>query len=179
MASRPARRLELPDHRRAAVLVPILDAPRGPALLFTVRSQHLPRHAGQIAFPGGRLEAGEDDLTAALRETREEVGLVVAADAVVGRLDDHPSPFGIVATPLVAIVPWPAPLAPCAHEVAETFVVPLEQLRATRPSVEQRDTPWGVRQLHAYEIGTRRIWGMTGNVVKDLLDRIEATQVVG
>ena len=172
LASRPARRLELDEHARAAILVPLLDAPEGPALLFTVRAAHLSRHAGQIAFPGGRLEPGEDDLQAALRETREEVGLVVPASAVCGRLDDHASPFGIVATPLVAWVPWPAPLQLHAGEVTETFVVPLDVLVNTEPVVEERVTRWGPRRLYGFTVAHRRIWGLTGNVVKDLVDRL-------
>ena len=177
VATRPARRLERSGHDRAAILVPVLDSPDGAALLLTVRAANLSRHAGQIAFPGGRLEPGEDDVAAALRETREEVGLVVAPDAVHGRLDDHPSPFGLIATPLVATVPWPATLALHAAEVTETFVVPLASLRAATPSVDVRDTPWGRRTLYDYDVDGRRIWGLTGCVVKDLLDRLASVEV--
>ncbi len=178
LAARPAERLELRDHDRAAILVPLLDAPDGPALLFTVRAPHLSRHAGQVAFPGGRLDPGEDDLSAALREAREEVGLVVPPEAVCGRLDDHPSPFGLVATPLVAHVPWPARLRLEAGEVSETFAVLLEDLRAVEPSVEHRDTPFGARRLYGYSIAGRRIWGLTGNVVHDLLSRLAAAEAL-
>lgn len=177
VAVRPARRLEHSAHARAAILVPVLDAPEGPAVLFTVRAAHLSRHAGQIAFPGGRLEPGEDDLAAALRETLEEVGLVVPSGDVHGRLDDHPSPFGLIATPLVATVPWPAPLVLHAGEVTESFIVPLARLQALTPSVDERDTPWGRRALYCYEVDGRRVWGLTGNVVKDLLDRLDAVAV--
>jgi len=178
LAARPARRLELDEHARAAILVPLLDAAEGPALLFTVRAPHLSRHAGQIAFPGGCLEPDEDDLQAALRETREEVGLVVPASAVCGRLDDHASPFGIVVTPLVAWVPWPAPLQLHAAEVTETFVVPLDVLVNTEPVVEERVTPWGPRRLYGFTVAHRRIWGLTGNVVKDLVDRLAVSELV-
>lgn len=177
VASRPARRLERSGHDRAAILVPVLDTPEGAALLLTVRAPHLSRHAGQIAFPGGRLEPGEDDLAAALRETLEEVGLVVDPGDVHGRLDDHPSPFGLIATPLVASVPWPAPLVVHAAEVTETFVVPLARLRALTPSVDVRDSPWGRRVMHCYEVDGRRVWGLTGSVVKDLLDRLALVEV--
>ena len=174
---RPARRLELEGHGRAAILVPLLDTPDGPALLFTVRAAHLRRHAGQIAFPGGRLDAGETEIEAALREAREEVGLAVPRDAVCGRLDDHPSPFGLVATPFVASVPWPAPLTLQSSEVTETFVVPVALLRSAPVTVERRETPWGTRLLHGYSVAGRHVWGLTGNVVKDLLDRLDATAV--
>jgi 8-oxo-dGTP pyrophosphatase MutT (NUDIX family) len=177
IACRPARRLELEGHGRAAILVPLLDTAEGPSLLFTVRAAHLRRHAGQIAFPGGRVDPGEADLDAALREAREEVGLDVRPDAVCGRLDDHPSPFGLIASPHVARVAWPAPLVLQVSEVVETFVVPLATLQRLVPTVERRETPWGTRLLHGYEVAGRRIWGLTGNVVKDLLDRLASTEV--
>ena len=177
LTARPARRLELDAYDHAAILVPLLDAPEGPALLFTVRAPHLSRHAGQIAFPGGCLEPGEDELQAALRETREEVGLVVPESAVCGRLDDHASPFGIVVTPVVAWVPWPAPLQLHTGEVTETFNVPLDVLVDTEPFVEERVTPRGLRRLYGYTVAHRRIWGLTGNVVKDLLDRLAVSEL--
>lgn len=174
---RPARHLELSAHARAAVLVPVLDGASGPALLLTVRAPHLSRHAGQIAFPGGRFEPGEDAVAAALRETYEEVGLVVDPDAVLGALDDHPSPFGLIATPVVACVAWPAVLNVQTDEVTEAFVVPLAQLQAQTPSVEVRESPWGTRRLYAYEVDGRRVWGLTGAIIKDLLDRLDTVQV--
>jgi len=177
VACRPARRLDLEGHGRAAILVPLLDTREGPSLLFTVRAPHLRRHAGQIAFPGGRVDPGETELAAALREAREEVGLDVRADAVCGRLDDHPSPYGLIATPFVARIAWPAPLVMQSSEVVETFVVPLAALHGVVPTVDRRETPWGTRLLHGYEVAGRRIWGLTGNVVKDLLDRLDEAAV--
>lgn len=173
-----ASRTELasPESGRAAVLVPILDAPEGPALLLTIRSSALARHAGQIAFPGGRLEVGEDAVAAALRETREEVGLEVPRHDVLGLLDDHPSPYGLVATPVVARVAWPAPLELQASEVASSFVVPLARFEGIRPTWEDRESAGATRRLHCYEIDGRRIWGLTGNVVKELLDRLGAVK---
>ncbi len=176
LRSREPRALELAGFERAAILVPLLDAADGPALLFTVRAPHLTRHGGQIAFPGGRVEGDEDELQAALREAHEEVGLVVPPSAIVGQLDDHPSPFGIVARPLVACVPWPAPLRLDASEVSETFVVSLAALRAVEPKVEERPGPGGPQRLYGYAVAGRRIWGLTGNVVKDLLERFEAVE---
>lgn len=167
------RALELPGHGRAAVLVPLLDAPDGPELLFTVRAAGLRRHAGQIAFPGGRVEAGETLVAAALREAYEEVGLRVDPADVFGVLDDRPSPFGLVATPVVARVAWPASLRLDAGEVAEAFTLPLASL-ATAPVTHELRWHEGVeRRLHRYEVAGRDVWGLTGNVVKDLLDRLD------
>src|SRR5690606_40865374 len=80
-----------------------------------------------------------DDVTAAIRETREEVGLVVRPEDVVGRLSDHPSPAGYVATPLVAVLDWPQALETDPNEVAETFTVPRsEERRVGKEGRERR-----------------------------------------
>lgn len=165
--------MEIPGFRRAAVLVPLLDGVEGLSLLFTVRSARLTSHAGQIAFPGGRLEPGEAAIDAALRETEEEVGLRVPPDAVLGALNDHPSPARYVATPVVARIPWPQPLRPNPHEVADTFTVPLSELAAVTPESEVRQLESYRRRIYAYRWGDRTIWGFTGNVVKNLLDVLE------
>ena len=172
LAEPAAQGLELPGYGRAAVLVPLLDAPEGPELLFTVRSAGLSRHAGQIAFPGGRVEPGEDAIAAALREAHEEVGLRVERGDVFGLLDDRASPFGLVATPVVARVPWPADLRIDPGEVAEVFTVPLALFRETTVLRETRLHEGGTRVLHRYLVVGRDVWGLTGNIVKDLLDRL-------
>lgn len=168
----PGRGLDLEGHARAAVLVPVLEAADGLELLFTVRAAGLTRHAGQVAFPGGRLEAGEDVVDAALREAAEEVGLLVERDAVLGVLDDRPSPYGLVATPVVARVRWPVPLDVDEGEVADVFTLPLDVLAATVPALETRTHLGMVRELYRYRLAEREVWGLTGSVVKDLLDRL-------
>lgn len=170
-AGRP-RRMEIDGFRRAAVLVPMLDGPAGVELLFTVRAAKLRRHAGEIAFPGGRLEPGEDDVQAALRETMEEVGLDVHPRQVLGTLSDHPSPAGYVATPLVARVPWPQELTLDPGEVASVFTVPLERLRTITPQTRVAELASYRRLLYSYPWGEHLIWGFTGNVVRDLLEAL-------
>jgi 8-oxo-dGTP pyrophosphatase MutT (NUDIX family) len=162
--------MDVPGFRRAAVLVPLLDTPTGWELLFTVRAAGLRKHAGQIAFPGGRVEDDEDVVGAALRETEEEVGLSVQRGAVLGALDDHPSPAGYVATPLVAVVAWPQAVRVNPEEVEEIFTVPLADLAAIRPESEERELRSYRRTIYTYPWSDRRIWGFTGNVVKNLLD---------
>lgn len=169
LAGLTPRRFSIEGFRRAAVLVPLLEGPDGLELLLTVRAGHLRSHAGQIAFPGGRLEPGEDDLAAALRETREEVGLAVRPEEVLGRLSDHPSPAGYVATPLVAVVPWPRRLTPDPSEVAEAFTVPIADLRAITPTHRIGQLEAYRRKIYSYSWHGRDIWGFTGNVIRELL----------
>ena len=167
-------RLNFPDFRRAAILVPLLRSNKGLELLYTVRSAALSNHAGQIAFPGGRLDDGETVIQAALRETYEEIGIRVAPEAILGTLHEHPSPAKYTVTPIVALLDWPQPLTLSEAEVTETFSVPLEALLNLTPRTEQRSHHGFARTLHFYDYwdGTREriIWGLTGNVTKWLLD---------
>jgi 8-oxo-dGTP pyrophosphatase MutT (NUDIX family) len=167
---RDRERLEIPGFRQAAVLVPLLRGKEGLELLFTVRAEMLTHHAGQIAFPGGGLDPGESIEEAALRETREEIGLEVSRAAILGRLNDHPSPARFIATPVVAELTWPQPVRPNPAEVSEVFSVPLEELRGIVPRWEERVLQDFRRRIHFYAWGERLIWGFTGNVVKELLD---------
>lgn len=167
-------RLSLDDFRAAAVLVPVLMAPDGLRLLFTVRAASLRNHAGQISFPGGRVDPGESLEQAARRETREEIGLEVPADAVVAQLDDHSSPARYVATPVVALIAWPQTLTLNPAEVAEAFTAPLDELARIEPRSEERQLFDQRRRLYYYPWHDGRqerlIWGFTGNVLKNLLD---------
>lgn len=157
------------DFRAAAVLVPLLLTPAGPELLFTVRSNALPHHAGQIAFPGGAVELGERVEDAARRETLEEIGLAVPSGALLGRLDDQPSPAGFIVTPVVAALDWPQPVSLNEAEVDEVFTAPLaELLGATSWSRESRLTLH--RTIAFYPYREWLIWGLTGNVLRDLLE---------
>lgn len=163
-----------PDLLPAAVLVPLLDAADGVGVLLTVRSSDLAHHPGQIAFPGGRLDAGETTLQTALRETDEEVGLDVPASAILGRLDCRPSPAGYCAEPFVARLAWPQPLTLLASEVAETFIVPLNDLLELAPTQRVVNSHGREVTLHAYRWQERNIWGLTGNVLHELLQVIRA-----
>jgi hypothetical protein len=105
--------------RPAAVLVPLIDHQDGMTVLLTQRTAHLSAHAGQIAFPGGRIEeADADAVVAALRETEEEVGLPREHVAVIGRLDTYVTGTGFEITPIVGIVTPPYPLTIDPFEVA-------------------------------------------------------------
>lgn len=173
MASHHPDVLAIDGFRNAAVLVPLLQGPSGLELLLTVRASTLRSHAGQIALPGGRLEQGETFIDAAIRETFEEVGLVVDPAAVLGELSDHPSPAGYVARPVVALLEWPQPVRVDPGEVAEVFTVPLSGLRAVEPRSELRELKDFRRRIYFYQWGERNIWGFTGNVIKDLFDVLD------
>ena len=167
--------LEVEGFRRAAVLVPLVLRDGRLELLFTVRSVHLTHHAGQIAFPGGGVDPGEDAVDAALRETSEEIGVRLGREAVLGMLDDLPSPARYVATPVVALMDPAAEPVPNPAEVAATFVAPVAELRRIVPSWEERRLEGVRRRIHYYPWNGRTIWGFTGNVLKNFLDATGAT----
>lgn len=128
LEGRDPRRETEPGARAAAVLVPVVAAP-DPIVVFTVRTNDLPSHKGQISFPGGRLHEGESAADAALRETEEEVGLERDRVRLLGELDTFPTYVtGYVVTPFVGWVAGPARLRPNPAEVAEILEVPLGDL---------------------------------------------------
>jgi len=152
----PATRPPAGTLKPAAVcLIVTADAAGAPALLLTLRPARMNRHANQFAFPGGRIDAGESPLEAALRETREEIGLALDEDAILGRLDDYPTRSGYLITPLVAWADADAPLQANPDEVAEIHRVPFADL--VRPgSPEFVSIPESDRPVIRYPIlGTR------------------------
>jgi 8-oxo-dGTP pyrophosphatase MutT (NUDIX family) len=134
LTARERLRFELEGRRPAAVAVALVADARGDAcFLLTRRAARLRAHAGQWALPGGRVEAGETEAAAALRELAEEVGLRVPAADVLGLLDDYPTRSGYVITPVVIWGGATARLAPDPREVAAVYHVPLAVLE--RPGV--------------------------------------------
>ena len=170
LAAYRRERLHIDGFRAAAVLVPLLPTPDGFDLVFTVRSAQLANHAGQIAFPGGAVEPGEDVVEAALRETWEEIGVRIDRDDVLGLLDEHPSPAGFVATPVVAVLDPAARFRAEPREVADIFSAPARELLEIAPSWEERRLEKFRRRIHYYPWRGRLIWGFTGNVLKNFLE---------
>ena len=160
--------------RRAAVLVPLYVDAGGLWVLLTRRAEDLPYHRGQIAFPGGSLEPGEDAWAAALRESEEEIGLDPKKVLPLGMLDELATPTGFTMQPCVGGVPYPVETRVAVREVAEVFALPLAAV-ANPQLVERRtvlvdDVP---RDLTVYHVGGRQIWGATALVLSNLLERLD------
>jgi len=157
---------------QAAVLVAITDRPE-PGVLLTVRREHLRNHAGQISFPGGRLDPGEDAVAAALCEAEEEIGLPWDQVEVWGVADSYRTVTGYAVTPVLGLVPPDLPLAPHEHEVADWFEAPLSFL--LDPANQQRmtaDFQGRARQYYQIDWQGRQIWGATAAMLVNLSRRI-------
>jgi len=168
-----AAAMDAHGHTDAAVLVPIYGWPQRPGLVFTERRSDLRRHAGEISFPGGRQDHDDEDLRrTALREAEEEIGLEPERVDLVGALP----PIGTYVTsyrvhPFVGLIPEGLDLRPNPAEVETVLRFELEQLRGA----------YGMRRLvrrgipirtPTFEIGPHLIWGATGRILRDLLERL-------
>ena len=174
----PPLKADLPEQRAAAaipaaVLIAITDRPE-PGILLTVRHERLRTHAGQIAFPGGRLDPGEGAVAAALREANEELGLPPQTAKVVGTLADYRTVTGYVITPVVAVIPANLALTPHEPEVADWFETPLGFVLDAANQLRRTALLHGVER-HYYEIPWqgRRIWGATAAIIVNLSRRLQ------
>lgn len=153
--------------RAAAVLVPLIERPEGMTVLLTRRSDDLPDHAGQISFPGGRIESlDRDAAAAALRETAEEIGLDPAGIEVLGTFAPYRTGTGFHITPVVGLVRPPLELRPDPAEVAEVFEVPLAFVLDA--GNHRRHSMMWRGELHWYDavpFGDRYIWGATAGML--------------
>lgn len=157
----------------AAVLVPLIDHPGAARLLLTQRTEHLSAHAGQVAFPGGKIDAGDADaVAAALREAEEEIGLDPAHVHPVGCLPPYASGSGYRIVPVVALVRPGLSYVPNPHEVADVFEVPLAFLM-TAANHRIGSRVWNGRTGYFYEMpyGERYIWGVTAGIIRQIWER--------
>jgi len=159
--------------RPAAVLVAVVDRPE-PVVLLTLRNAHLESHAGQIAFPGGKIEAGDaSPVAAALREAQEEIGLDRSLVDPIGHLDLYLTFSGFRILPTVARVDPNHRLTLNRSEVDEAFEVPLAFLMdAQNHALHSRDWKGVIRRYYAMPFGERYIWGVTAGILRNLYERV-------
>jgi 8-oxo-dGTP pyrophosphatase MutT (NUDIX family) len=158
--------------RPAAVLVAVIERER-PMVLLTQRTAHLKEHSGQIAFPGGKIDAGETPRDAALREAEEEIGLSRSAVEPLGFLDLYMTTLGYRIVPLLARVAPPFELVLNEAEVDETFEVPLAFLMEPG-NLQRHSREWQgmTRSYYAIPFEKRYIWGVTAGILRNLHERI-------
>lgn len=172
---RPVEPLTL---KQAAVLAPIIQRPEGLTVLLTQRTATMPTHAGQVAFPGGRLKAGEDAVTAALRETHEETGIAPEFVTPLGVFDAYQTVTGFAVAPIVGLVSPSFSLAPDPREVALVFEAPVAFL--FDPANHQRHArTWGESERHFFVMPFEEhyIWGATAGMIRALYLRLYADSV--
>ncbi len=168
--------------RPASVLVPLYVHAGELWVVLTRRSEDLMHHGGQVAFPGGGREPGEDEWDAALRETQEEIGLEPGRILKLGMLDERyaeVSDYRI--QPCVGVVPFPLETTPNPDEIDEIFTIPLLQFTDVRV-IEERLVEWRgqERQVRVYHVGRHAVWGLTARIMQNLIERlgfVEATEV--
>ena len=158
--------------KHAAVLVPIILRDN-PTVLLTQRHAGLSKHAGQIAFPGGRNDVGETPQQAALREAQEEVGLEPSHVQMLGYLPNYLTVTAYQVTPVVALVQPAFTLQLQRAEVDEAFEVPLSFLMNLENCKRQAREWQGVaRHYYAYQFGHRHIWGATAGMIRSLHEQL-------
>jgi 8-oxo-dGTP pyrophosphatase MutT (NUDIX family) len=162
------------DLTPAAVLMPLVDRPEGLTVLLTQRTEHLYNHAGQISFPGGRVEQHDASLTeTALRETEEEIGLHRRHVEVIGFMEPYQTITGFLVTPVVGFVEPVFELSLDAFEVAEAFEVPLQFIldprHHKRHSAQYRGQ---ARYYYVIPYENRYIWGATAAMLVNLANRL-------
>jgi 8-oxo-dGTP pyrophosphatase MutT (NUDIX family) len=177
-ASQPPLEGDFPElranaHVEAAVLVAITDRDE-PGVILTVRREHMRTHAGQVAFPGGRVDPGEEPAQAAVREAHEELLLDPKHVQLIGSIEPYRTVTGYVVTPIVSVIPPDLPLTPHEHEVADWFEAPLAYL-LDPANQHYRSALFQGQTRHYYEIvwNERRIWGATAAMIVNLSRRLQ------
>jgi len=161
------------QHRAAAVLIPITDRAE-PGVILTQRPNWLRSHAGQVAFPGGKVDdTDENSIFAALREAEEELNIPPARVEVIGVADTYYSGSGYSIAPVVGIIPPDLELQPNPQEVEDWFEVPLAFLLDPANSIK-KEASWNGQQRSYYDMqwGERRIWGVTAGIIANLVRRL-------
>jgi 8-oxo-dGTP pyrophosphatase MutT (NUDIX family) len=171
----PRQTIPAENLRPAAVLVPLFERDGKASLLFTIRTDHLEHHSGEISFPGGASEATDADLIAtACRETEEEIGVRRDSIEILGRMDDFYSIYGYHVVPVVGIIPPPETLQIDVGEISAVFEAPVEFFR--NPKVHHVED-WTHRgrnhPVDFYRFGKHVIWGLTAAILRQFLSIAE------
>jgi 8-oxo-dGTP pyrophosphatase MutT (NUDIX family) len=158
--------------RPAAVMIGVTDRAR-PGVIFTHRPHTLRQHAGQVAFPGGKLDPGEDAVSAALRETHEELGINPSQISVIGATDRFVTGTGYDITPVLGMLPADVAITPNPEEVADWFEAPLgfilDPANHLRKTMMYREKPRAYTEI-TWE--GHRIWGVTAAIIENLASRL-------
>ena len=156
----------------AAVLIAVTEQ-ENPTVLLTQRPRTMRDHPGQVAFPGGKIDKGEDAVTAALREAWEELGIEGKQVRVIGTTDRYQTGTGFDITPVLATVPPDLPIRPDPREVESWFEAPLDLLMNPR-SWNEDEVFWKGAMRHYYEMDFEgyRIWGVTAAICLNLSRRL-------
>ena len=165
------------DRRRAAVLLPLYVRDGVVHVLCTLRTEDLPHHQGQVAFPGGGRDPGDADLlTTALREAEEEVGIAPRDVDVLGTLDDEGTVGSrFIVTPFVGVIPFPYPFRPNPAEIVELLHVPIDPLLASNGFREEtRERNGAAVRVLCLDHGPHVIWGLTARILKGLIELLRS-----
>lgn len=163
-------------HRPAAVLIPVIARGDEASIILTRRASHLKDHAGQVAFPGGKIDTADaSPLATALREADEEIGLASHHVTPLGFLDPYLSATGFRIIPVMALVADSAQIQPNAAEVEAVFEVPLRFLMDPS-NHQQHSAEWrgAIRKYYAIPYETHYIWGVTAGILRNLYERLYA-----
>lgn len=167
--------------RQAAILVPLLRRDDKWHVLFTQRTTNLPEHSGQVAFPGGRMEEGDQTLEeTALREAYEEVNLLPQEVIILGQLHQIYTISNYCVTPYVGVIPWPYPIKLEAKEVSLIFTLPLTWLADPQNhEVRWRELPQPfdpVPVIYFHSFAGELLWGVSADITLFLVDALQLTQ---
>jgi 8-oxo-dGTP pyrophosphatase MutT (NUDIX family) len=167
-----ARFTDADNPAEAAVLIAVTEREE-PTVLLTQRPNSMRSHPGQVAFPGGKLDTGEDAIAAALREAEEELALPQEKVRVIGTTDRYQTGTGFDITPVLATVPADLPLVPNPGEVEDWFEAPLDML-LSRDGWDSHEVFWNGKMRHYLEMHYQgfRIWGVTAAIIANLATRI-------
>ncbi len=168
------RKLRIPDFVPAAVIIPFFPKNNDAYILFTLRTDTVEHHKGQVSFPGGAMEKQDANLQeTAVRETYEEVGIPPEAISIIGQLDDFPTISDFLVTPFVATIPYPYPCAPNHQEVAEVLEVPLDLFLSDENfEMKQKEYHGKVYPVYYYHFRNIVIWGVTGFIINRFIELV-------